>query len=268
MPPPAGWQPHSPVSAVLDTVYWCNRVWPVQIGGKWPLGVACRPPVAGEPSPRAALPPASVRAAVATLCAPTVYELGLPFITADPAVCSPAGPRVPTVGNIAVVDCAPAASIPVCTVADDNKMLVWDDDDHPCASGRDCVAAHLANAPGPLPFWVPPGKTRSTYAQPAFCLLCIRTDAAALVAVYRRILSSAATDLGRVAVTLPPFQNLVRCPGGYRESALGVRPDHFLFAPVSIAGSSFPMDVVVDPLTGKTRVDQTAAVWTPNPPCL
>lgn len=268
MPPPDGWQPHPPASVVMDTVYWCNRVWPVQIAGKWPLGVACRRPCVGEPSPRVAVPPASVRAAISELCAPAVYELGLRFITADPAVCPPAAPVCPTVGNIAAVDCTPPAAIPVCTVADDNKMLVWDDDAHPCASGHDCVAAHLAGAPGPLPFWVPPGATRATYSQPAFCLLCIRTDAAALVAVYRRIVSSASADLGRAAITLPPFQNLVRCVGGYHEMALGVRPDHFLFAPVSIVGANFPMDVVVDPATGKKRVDQTAAVWTPSPPFL
>lgn len=265
MPPPPGWVAPSIASIVLDVVYWCNRVWPVQIGGKWPLGVACRAATPGDRPVRADHPPDSVQAVITEMCASVVPEMGVPFVTADPRI--PSRRKGRTIGGIAAIDCDPPAAIPVCTVAEDNAMLVWDDDAHPCASASNCVAAGMPGAPGPLPFWVPPGSRRSDYAQPAFCLLCIRADAEAIVRVYRRVISSAEGDLGRTAITLPPFQNLVGCPGGYRHQALGVRPDHFLFAPVSIAGVGFPMDVVVDPVSGVARVDQSASVWS-GPQCL
>ena len=117
-------------------------------------------------------------------------------------------------------------------------------------------------APGPLPYYVPMGCKRSEYEQPAFCLLCIRADAAAVSTVYQSVVKSSQLELGRAAVVLPPFQNLVNCPDGYFEAALGVRPSPLLFTPVAIVGTSVPL--VVAESGGVKYVDQSAAEWTPG----
>lgn len=258
MPPP-GWAPPPPAEVVCDIVHWCNRAMPSPRGGRWHLGAAAR-----RRSPlRRQRPAPSVAAAIKELCSPLVYETGLPFVRAS-AAARAAAIKLASAAN---VHCDPPAIIPVSTADHDDTMLRWDAPDCPCASGAACVAAQLPGAPGPLPWYVPPGTPRADYEPPAFCLLCMRSDAAATVRVYEAVVASSRLQLGRAAVTLPPFQNLSDCPGGYHFAAMGVKPSQHVFSPVCVAGPQISL-VVRTGDDGVVFVDQSAGKWSPGSPFL
>ena len=258
MPPPQ-WRP-PPAELVCDIVHWCNRAMPSPTNGRWHLGAAAR-----RRSPlRQQRPAPSVAAAVKELCAPLVYELGLPFVRAG-AEARAAALEAASAANVR--RCDPPAFVPVSPSDHDDRMLRWDDPGCPCASGAACVAAQLPGAPGPLPWYVPPGVKREDYEPPAFCLLCIRADAAAAVRVYGAVVASSQLQLGRAAVTLPPFQNLSDCAGGYHYAAMGVKPSQHVFAPVCVAGPNIPL-VVRTGADGVVHVDQSAGKWSPGSPFL
>ena len=162
------------------------------------------------------------------------------------------------------MQCHPPACIPVSTVEHDRTQLVWNDPDHLCASGAACAAAALPFAPGPLPFYTLPGLDRANAEGPRFCLLCIRADCAAVCTMYDSVVRHSQAELGRAAVALAPFQNLVNVPNGYRDHVLGVKPAQHIFAPVAVVGVDFPMHVR-ESTDGVKYVDQTAAEWTQHP---
>lgn len=246
--PPVGWERPSAAAQLLDIVHWAIRDAPRKNrAGAWPIGAALRQQVA------ATIGDAPGAREIAEFCAPIAYQAGLPFISTSAVV-----DRVDTstVSGIAVVDADPPAVVPISTSQHEDTQLRWDDDAHPCASGQQCAAAQLPGAPGPLPYYVPEGVARADYEQPAFCLLCIRADVAAVSAVYSRVVQSSARQLGRAAVALPPFQNLVNCDGGYHERALGLTPNQCIFAPISLAGPH-KLPVSVDG-GGVFFVDQTS----------
>lgn len=258
MPPPQ-WRPPPAAELVCDIVHWCNRAMPSPQNGRWHLGAAAR-----RHSPlRRQAPAPSVAAAVKSLCSPLVYETALPFVRAS------AGARAAALeqASAANVRCDPPACIPVSPSDHDDAMLRWDDPGCLCASGAACVAAQLPGAPGPLPWYAPPGVRRADYEAPAFCLLCIRADAAATVRVYEAVVSSSRLQLGRAAVTLPPFMNLSDCPGGYHYAAMGVKPSQHVFSPVCVAGPQIPVVVRTDP-HGVQYVDQSAGKWSAESPFL
>ena len=232
---------------LLDIIHWALRDHPRRANGSWPIGATLRKQVASRKAPVH-----SGALAVAKFCAPLVYQTALPFITVDaPELAEPAQ----TVAGIATVACHPPAVVPVSTSYHDDTQLRWNDREHPCASGRMCAACLLPGAPGPLPFYVPEGVRRCDYEQPAFCLLCIRADVAAVAAVYSRVVQSSERQLGRAAIALPPFQNLVNCDGGYSEQSLGVTPSQAIFAPVAVVGPAIPpVGVMAD---GTLFVDQS-----------
>lgn len=267
-PAPDGFARLSPAAAVLDILYWCNVDCPQQAAdGAWPLGsMLGRPELRRLKRPRVAgaVPP-SVRQTLLDFTNKPAYTTGLPFVTLGvPPVVDPVAPLgYQTIEGIATVNVHPPAFIPVSTVVHERQMLRWDDPAHPCCAGPDCVAAKLDDAPGPLPFYVPPRCKRPEYEQPAFCLLCIRADAAAVADVYESVVASSQLELGRAAVALPPFQNLVGCEDGYYEAALGVRPSTRIFTPVAIVGPDVPLRVAAAP-DGVQCVDQSVAEWRPG----
>jgi hypothetical protein len=170
-----------------------------------------------------------------------------------------------TVNNIATVRTAPPADIPVSTVFHDNTQLRWDTTDHMCCSGADCVAWLLDGAVGPLPVYAAAGVDRATVPMPAFCLLCIRADAAAVCRIAAHVGKATPYAFGMTPCVLPPFQNLVDCHDGYYTEALGVTPSQDILSPISIASASaFPMAVVYDAVAELFYVDQSAGVWRPD----
>ena len=269
---PAGFTKTELTRTLLDITYWVNRAMPREpMPGKvWPLGVpaASRGPHI-QPNRRKGKPPEppSVSAAVAELTNACTFAAELPFVSmSSPAAVDPLMASVisQSVRGVATLPTHPPASIPVSGALHECTQLVWDDPKHLCASGADCVAALLSSAPGPLPFYTAPGQERAKMEQPAFCLLCIRTDAASVCSVASKLAVTSEHQFGMVPVVLPPFQNLVSCADGYYPETLGVTPPQDVFSPISIVGPNAPIDVEYDAVKEVWYIDQSRAIWRPN----
>jgi hypothetical protein len=270
--PPLGFVRTELPRLVLDIAHWVNRASPQKNANGWALGT---PSTSRGPhirlGKRARIPPPSVAAAITELTSACTYPAELPFVTAAPPPADPLLASVvrSTINSIATVPAHPPASIPISGALHESSQLVWNDHpDYPCASGHDCVAATLPAAPGPLPIYTAPNVPRSEVEQPAFWLLCIRTDAAAVCSVATKLAVTSENSFGAVPVCLPPFQNLVNCADGYYPEALGVTPSQDVFSPVSIVGPSIPMTVEYDAVSELWYVDQSRAVWRPHTPYL
>lgn len=273
--PPAGFVPLSPWEVILDVLHYNQRECPKPApGGRLHVGAAVMQPIVRKRRPTAAHPPESVEAAIVALCSTPVYKASLPFITV--ANEQPPGGILGLTPNrvcdMNVVECTPPATVPISPASWDRTQLVWSDNRaHDCASGASCVACNLLNAPHtadgqplPLPMFVLPGMSRDDAEVPGFCLLCIRTDAAATLAVHSRIVASSTAQVGSAAVCLPPFQNLVDCAEGYRSSALGVKPTQCVFSPISLAKPPGDDVLVRKTADGTAYVDQSALEWHPE----
>ena len=276
--PPDGFVPLPPWETIMDVLHYNQRECPTPApGGRYHVGAAAMQPITRKRRPTAAHPPDSVEAAIVALCSTPVYKASLPFITVSTE--SPGGGMLGLTPNrvcdMNVIECTPPATVPISPASWDRSQLVWSDNRaHDCASGPSCVACNLLNAPHtadgqplPLPMFVLPGMSRDDAETPGFCLLCIRTDAAATLAVHSRIVASSTTQVGSAAVCLPPFQNLVDCCEGYRSTALGVRPTQCVFSPISLAKPPGDDVVVRKTADGTHYVDQSALEWHPEPTC-
>ena len=265
-----------PWECILDILHYNQREAPQPApGGRWHVGAAAMQPIKRKARPTVQHPPDSVEAAIVAFAQPAVYRASMPFITVsdelpvpEPAVLGLARRRV---CGMNVVECYPPAAVPISPASWDRTQLVWSDDRaHDCASGRACVACDLLHAPHdadgtprPLPMFVLPGMSRDAAETPGFCLLCIRTDAQAMLAVHSRFVSSSTTQLGSAAVSLPPMQNLVECDEGYKATALGVRPMQAVFSPISLAKAPDGDVLVRKTADGTCYVDQSALEWQP-----
>lgn len=272
-PPPPDFVRTDLARTLLDIAHWVNRAMPQRQSTGWAFGVPASSRGSHIHSARRSVSaPPSVAAAVAELTAACTYPAELPFVAAtviapasDPLLASVVAS---TVNNIATVPAHPPASIPISGARHESSQLVWGDPAHLCASAQDCVAALLAGAPGPLPFYTAPNVPRCSAEQPAFCLLCIRADAAAVCSVASKLATTSENSFGMVPVCLPPFQNLVDCADGYYPETLGVTPSQDVFSPVSIVGPAAPVSVEYDAVNETWYVDQSQAIWKPHTPYL
>jgi len=273
-PPPADFVRTDLARTLLDIAHWVNRALPQRRPSGWALGApaSSRGAHIHVGVQRVVTAPPSVAAAVAELTAACTYPAELPFVAAtlSPAAADPllASVVASTVNTIATVPAHPPASIPISGARHESSQLVWNDPEYPCASAHDCTATLLPGAPGPLPIYAPPNIPRSAVEQPAFCLLCIRTDAAAVCSVASKLATTSENSFGAVPVCLPPFQNLVGCADGYYPETLGVTPSQDVFSPVSIVGPAAPLAVEYDAVGEVWYVDQTPAIWRPHTPYL
>ena len=147
-------------------------------------------------------------------------------------------------------------AIPVVTVETDNENLVFQRDGcKQCTKQDECVA-HLVNGHPSLPLdeYSGPG------AHGGLCILCIRMECAMLVQMHRMCGSAPVTPL------LPPFTNLVDCPGGYRKSAMAVTPadQNIIKGGVHIMGVPATLVKTYSPITKKYFIDQGHAVYQSN----
>lgn len=145
--------------------------------------------------------------------------------------------------------------VPTCTVDMDNEQLRWGRKDVPlCTAGQACVATRLAHAPGPLHAF-----TSNLSPNPSLCLLCIRLHA-------QMINKATIAALNVQASLVPPFTNLVNCPGGYHDWALGVNTkDQRVFSrQCAIVGACPNLKVRFSPLDNVWWVDQSEIVWRPT----
>jgi len=277
--PPPDFLPLAPKDMLLNIAFWINKAHPVPVANGYGLGTPSSRRSGGRSRAsrnRAALiqTAPSIATAVTNLTSACTYAAEMPFITVtnppivDPILSNLVKQHARSVGSIATVPTHPPAAVPVSTATHDCSQLVWNDRMHLCASAGDCSASKLPGAPGPLPFYIPPGGNRETAEQPAFCLVCIRTDAAAVSAIARKLSATSEHSFGMVPICLPPFQNLVNCADGYYAETLGVTPSQDVFSPVSIVGPNIPMTVEHNAVDGIWYINQDLSIWKEDQPYL
>lgn len=173
-----------------------------------------------------------------------------------------------TVPNI-----CPAARIPVSGALHESKQLYYNRPGAPeCACGKECLGTRLPGSPGtPLKVYQTPAEAAENVypPSPAFCILCLRADAASLAKTLSAVVTGWEAGLYKAAMVLPPFQNKVGVPDGYRQEYLGVSPQHsFVFTPISIVGPHPDLlTVQYDTAKESYYVDQQALLaCCPDPP--
>lgn len=211
------------------------------------------------------LPP-SVEAAILEYCSDEVMRLQLPLTPPRVAV-----QAVHAAWERALLTATPAGQqglhVPISTVEHENEQLSWGRPKVPlCKFGQECDALRYGHAPGPLPVYLSIGEQERFDADghvpegALFCLLCIRRDAQALYLAHHAATDGQLTP-GQTTFCVPPFQNLVDCPGGYVKSALSVPPNHSGMVPVSLVGVSSELSVMHNPYTDSYYIDQGRLVY-------
>jgi hypothetical protein len=134
-----------------------------------------------------------------------------------------------------------------------------------CAYGADCTAFKVMGVKQALHQFMTPAEQRQVdeAAVPVFepdgaCLLCIRALHHSMNRVRAALVLNPRAELGRDHMTVPPFQNLVGQPGGYKSSAMGVTPCSYLSLAVNVVGGSGALQLAVNPITGREYIDQEA----------
>jgi len=157
--------------------------------------------------------------------------------------------------SVPVVSTSGPVTIPISTVEDDSRELVFGREGVPlCDRGDDCMAHMVPGHPaGPLHAYRGPGHDPDQNA----CLLCLRHELAMIVALHKS--NNSKVPLG----LLPPFANPVDTPGGYRSAFCGVKPEdtHVISGGVYICGAGVGMKKMYNPYTKKWHVDQSVAVY-------
>lgn len=246
---------------VMDGLYYANKVAPREIGGRHALSASLTRARAGP-----SVPP-SLKAEILKFTSNDAMRLALPTAAHAPVVST----AFVDACALALADASPvgdAGFVPISTVEWDNRMLEWgrvgaDGPIPTCAYGAECRGANLANAPGPLQVYLSPAEEAEVMRGapvPGFaCLLCIRADVNGLDMLHRQTVVNSAVQTGRPLFTIPPFQNLVDCPGGYARHAIGACAGPVL--PVNIVGVSNHLVVMRHPHSGNYFVDQGAIVF-------
>lgn len=246
---------------LMDALHYACKAAPRAIGGRHALSASFARSRATD-----AVPP-SIEAEILKFAANDAMRLTLPAAALAP-VASTAFVEACT---LALADAPPAEDkglVPISTVEWDNHNLEWGrvGPDGPlpdCSYGEQCRATELPNAPGPLQVYLTQEEEaalKSGEGVPGHaCLLCIRADANALDMLYRQTVRNSGLQTGRPLFVCPPFQNLVNCPGGYIEAAIGAHAGPVL--PVNIVGVTNQLTVRRHPHSGKHFVDQGGIVW-------
>jgi len=252
---------------LLNVLHAVQCTHPATQSRPYPLGAAINRRHVGDKAGAPFTPP-SVAATLASLTASPGFEAGLPFVRFT----RPDNPMAIVAEALvdgAVPNVEPPPAIPVSGARHECFQLRWNRPGVPlCAAGPECEAARVPGAPGPLPVYRTPSEEADGVdpGEGSFCLLCIRADARALADTLGAIVKASASGLGGAAIALPPFQNLVNCADGYKESVLGVTPaQSFVFTPISIVG---PLDLRAEydeAVMGGFYVDQHDALWGTQP---
>jgi hypothetical protein len=151
--------------------------------------------------------------------------------------------NVPDVGEV---------QIPISTVEHENTQLKYGRTAPTCAADHECEAHSLPGNRGPLHVYRSLTETEKEGAC-IFCLLCIRRDAQAIQLAQR-------ANTGSTSFIIPPFQNLVDTPGGYRAAAMGVQATTSICG-VNIVGVSNCLSVRHSVDTNEWYIDQGGIVF-------
>ena len=246
---------------VMDGLYYANKAAPREIGGRHALSASLT-----RATPGPSMPP-SLKAEIVKFTSNDAMRLSLPAAAHAPIVST----AFVDACTLALANASPVGEtgfIPISTVEWDNHMLEWgrvgvDGLIPACAYGAECRAANLANAPGPLQVYLSPDEeaaVKNGAPVPGFaCLLCIRADINGLDMLHRQTIVNSAVQTGRPLFVVPPFQNLVDCPGGYVSKAIGAHAGPVL--PVNVVGVTNTLVVARHPHSGTHFVDQGAIVY-------
>jgi len=247
----------------FDALFYSSKKGPCRVAGKWGLSAAVTPATARV---RALDLPPSAAAAILQFTAHESMRLMLPVSRTT----SVAVDAVHAAWKTALLQATPAAAkgllVPISPVEHENEQLRWGRRLPHCHFGDECDACRLPGAPAPLHVYLSVAEqdafdARGTVPQAAlFCLLCIRRDCQALYLAHYAV-AGPTLATGRPTFCVPPFQNLIDCPGGYTKTSLGVPPQAMGLVPVSIVGVSGQLTVVRDAFSGNHHVDQGGIVY-------
>lgn len=265
--------------ALFDLLYFAAKTNPSMLPERLPLGGALLSLTvarAASNEPAGGLLPPSVARAVADLTASHEYRNVLPLTLTAPVVAPVvhAAWKV-ALGAFADVEAAPLI-VPLSPVEHENGQLRWGRRSkgvllQTCAFGDECDALALEGASSPLQVYLTPDEEAQwqdagkVACGAMFCLLCIRRDAQAVALMHRSHHRDPLRQTGRAAFAVPPFTNLVNCPGGYHHSALGVVASTDTdILPANIVGVASTLKVCYDPESAADYIDQGEIVWGSN----
>lgn len=161
--------------------------------------------------------------------------------------------------------CNPAI-VPLSSAEYDSSQLEWGREGVPlCAAGEACEAVKLVGAQGPLHVYISPSLENGEKPSDSnLCLLCLRLHSEMMCKELGALQPDGLDEVP--TMLLPPFTNLVNCPGGYYDWSLGVSAqNHSVFSrQCSIVGASPLLTVNYSPLKKKWHVCQDALIWKPN----
>ena len=134
-----------------------------------------------------------------------------------------------------------------------------------CCYGPECAAFSVLGVTAPLQQYMTPSEQAEidSAAVPVFetdgaCLICIRSVYTSMHSLRGALLLNPAAEINRHAMCIPPFQNTVGGPGGYKESAASITPSSATSLGIHMAGDSGALRLVKNPATGRLYIDQEA----------
>lgn len=163
-------------------------------------------------------------------------------------------------------------ALPLSDAVHENKQLVWGRTNNNiplrvCSSDKTCYAHRLPGNIGPLCVYLTVDEQdeydKSGYVPPTalFCLLCIRRRVSGENIMYKNSIINPLLQCGRGLFNDPPFQNPINVPGGYIESAFGVRADKSLCIATNIVTRMDTLIVKHDPYDDKRYIDQGGIIY-------
>jgi hypothetical protein len=76
--------------------------------------------------------------------------------------------------------------------------------------------------------------------------------------VRAALLLNPLAEIGRAQMAIPPFQNVVSQPGGYRAAVMSITPTSRVSLGIHVVGMSGELRLALNPLTGREFIDQEA----------
>lgn len=261
-----------PWDLLFDALHFAAKANPRRQNGVWPVGAALVPEEVRKCAPRAW---PSEAAAILAFAGDETMRLRLPVAASERAVVAVVRDTISEALTHATPNGQPGATVPISTALHENGQLCWGrrSAKHAqitvpiCRYGDNCDALCLEHAPGPLPVYLTPAEqdtfdeTGTVPEMALFCLLCIRRDAQALYLMHSMAPVNSQAELARPTLVVPPFQNLVDVPGGYKCNVFSVPPVERWGCNIAIVGVSNKLVVTHDAHSNRWHVDQTELMW-------
>jgi hypothetical protein len=262
----------------IDILFYWEKLKPSEYDDTgWPLAASIRPSGIYTKKPSVLTVAPSIASTLKKIACKDGGRMNMPLVTMQPNV------KVKHLSELwesffevkSDVDpnfCHP--QIPVSTADHENSQLYWgrkskatDVPIRSCQYGCECAAKMFVCNQGCLGVYLTPAEqdafdSSGTLPENAlFCLLCIRRDAETIYITNKSTLKHPQTQVGRGLFCVPPFRNLVDCPGGYKNQAI-IGADYVNAAlPASIVSLSNNMEVLYDHRYQLWYVDQTSLIF-------